>query len=103
MSGWRSTPKGPEPNTRDPKLSAVDLAPERYARPMAGGAARTGRWAIIRHALSNANIAKAEASIAGGTVAHVAWNATMLVITFKRLGPIGPVLLGANGMNGLTA
>jgi hypothetical protein len=70
---------------------------------MAGGAARTGRWAIIRHALSNANIAKAEASIAGGTVAHVAWNATMLVITFKRLGPIGPVLLGANGMNGLTA
>jgi Cyclic nucleotide-binding domain len=59
---------------------------------MALGAPRAGRWAVIRHALSNANIAKAEASIAIGTVAHVAWNATMLVITFKRLGPIGPGL-----------
>jgi hypothetical protein len=59
---------------------------------MAGGAARAGRWAVIRHALSNANIAKTEASIAVGTVAHVAWNATMLVITFERLGPIGPGL-----------
>jgi hypothetical protein len=46
----------------------------------------------MRHALSNANIAKAEASVAIGTVAHVAWSATMLVITFKRLGPIGPGL-----------
>jgi hypothetical protein len=50
------------------------------------------RWAAIRQASSNANIAKAEASIAIGTVAHVAWNATMLVITFKRLGPVGPGL-----------
>jgi Cyclic nucleotide-binding domain len=53
---------------------------------------RAGRWAVMRHALSNPNIAKAETSIAIGTVAHVAWNATMLVITFKRLGPIGPGL-----------
>jgi hypothetical protein len=46
----------------------------------------------MRHALANPNIAKAEASIAIGTVVHVAWNATMLVITFERLGPIGPGL-----------
>ena len=59
---------------------------------MAQRAPRASRWAAIRHALSNPNIAKAEASIAIGTVAHVAWNATMLVITFKRLGPIGPGL-----------
>lgn len=51
-----------------------------------------GRWGVIRDALSNANIAKIETSIAFGTVAHVAWNATMLVITFKRLGPLGPGL-----------
>jgi hypothetical protein len=59
---------------------------------MANGAPRASRWAVIRDALSNPNIAKAEASIATGTVAHVAWNATMLVITFERLGPIGPGL-----------
>jgi hypothetical protein len=59
---------------------------------MAGSAARAGRWAVIRYALSNANIAKTETSIAVGTVAHVAWNATMLVITFERLGLIGPGL-----------
>jgi CRP-like cAMP-binding protein len=54
--------------------------------------ARASRWAVIRDALSNPNIARAEASIAIGTVAHVAWNATMLVTTFDRLGPIGPGL-----------
>jgi hypothetical protein len=59
---------------------------------MANGAPRASRWAVIRDALSNPNIAKAEASIATATVAHVAWNATMLVITFERLGPIGPGL-----------
>jgi hypothetical protein len=59
---------------------------------MAEVAPRAGRWAVTRYALSNANIAKAEASIAIGTVAHVAWNATMLIITFKRMGPIGPGL-----------
>lgn len=59
---------------------------------MAESAPRASRLAVIRHALSNANIARAEASIAIGTVVHVAWNATMLVITFDRLGPIGPGL-----------
>lgn len=59
---------------------------------MAAGVPRASRWAVISHALSNANIAKAEASVAIGTVVHVAWTATMLVITFKRLGPIGPGL-----------
>ena len=68
-------------------LSAVDLVPERYARPMARGTPRAGRWAVIRDALSNANIAKAETSIAVGTVAHVAWNSTMLVITFDAARP----------------
>jgi hypothetical protein len=56
---------------------------------MAGGAVRASRWAVIRLALSNPNIARAEASIAIGTVAHVAWTATMLVVTY-RLGPIYP-------------
>jgi hypothetical protein len=53
-------------------------------------AAAAGRWAACRNALSNANIARAEASIASGVVAHVAWVSTMLVVTFDLLGPIGP-------------
>ncbi len=59
---------------------------------MAEGAPRASRWAVIRLALSSPNIAKTETSIAIGTVVHVAWNATMLVITFQLLGPIGPGL-----------
>jgi predicted MFS family arabinose efflux permease len=58
--------------------------------PMAEGPARASRWAACRNALSNANIAKAEASIAAGVIGHVAWLSTMLVVTFDRLGPIGP-------------
>jgi hypothetical protein len=57
---------------------------------MAEGPARASRWAACRDALSNANIARAEASIAAGVVAHVAWLSTMLVVTFDRLGPVGP-------------
>jgi hypothetical protein len=52
--------------------------------------ARTSRWAACRNALSNPNIAKAEVSIAFGIVAHIAWNVTMLVVTFDRMGPVGP-------------
>lgn len=57
---------------------------------MTEAAARTSRWAACRNALSNKNIARVEASIAAGVVAHLAWVATMLVVTFDRLGPIGP-------------
>jgi len=57
---------------------------------MAEAPARASRWAACRDALSNANIARAEASIAAGVVGHVAWLSTMLVVTFDRLGPIGP-------------
>lgn len=59
---------------------------------MADGPKRAGRWAAFRNALSNPNIAKAEASITIGVLTHIAWNATMLVITFDLLGPIGPGL-----------
>lgn len=57
---------------------------------MAQGPTRTGRLAVVRNALGNANLVKAEAAIATGVLGHVAWNATMLVVTFERLGPIGP-------------
>lgn len=57
---------------------------------MAEAPARASRWAAFRNALSNANIARAESSIAAGVVAHVAWVSTMLVVTFDLLGPVGP-------------
>lgn len=57
---------------------------------MAEAPARATRWAAFRNALSNANIARAESSIAAGVVAHVAWVSTMLVVTFELLGPVGP-------------
>jgi CRP-like cAMP-binding protein len=57
---------------------------------MAEAPARASRWAACRNALSNANIAKAEASIGAGVIGHVAWLSTMLVVTLDRLGPIGP-------------
>ena len=59
---------------------------------MAPRASRVSRWAACRHALSNPNIAKVEVSIAIGVVASVAWSATILVVTFNQLGPIGPGL-----------
>jgi predicted MFS family arabinose efflux permease len=52
--------------------------------------ARTSRWAVFRNALANANIAKAESSVAAGVIGNVAWLSTMLVITFDQLGPVGP-------------
>ncbi|SOX55186.1 hypothetical protein MAAFP003_3872 [Mycobacterium ahvazicum] len=57
---------------------------------MAEAPAQASRWAAFRNALSNANIARAESSIAAGVVAHVAWVSTMLVVTFDLLGPVGP-------------
>jgi Cyclic nucleotide-binding domain len=57
---------------------------------MAEPPALTSRWAACRSALSNANIARAEASIGVGVIGHVAWLSTMLVVTLERLGPIGP-------------
>lgn len=48
------------------------------------------RWVVVRNALGNANLVKAEAAIAIGVLGHVAWGATMLVVTFDQLGPIGP-------------
>lgn len=66
------------------------MSAERYADPMAEAPARASRWAAFRNALSNANIARAESSIAAGVVAHVAWVSTMLVVTFDLLGPVGP-------------
>jgi len=57
---------------------------------MAESPAPASRWAACRSALSNANIARAEASLAAGVIAHVAWLSTMLVVTLDRLGPIGP-------------
>ena len=57
---------------------------------MAESPAPASRWAACRDALSNANIAKAEASLGAGVIGHVAWLSTMLVITLDRLGPIGP-------------
>ncbi|WP_369828104.1 cyclic nucleotide-binding domain-containing protein [Mycobacterium sp. 852002-51163_SCH5372311] len=57
---------------------------------MAEGPARASRWTACRNALSNANIARAQASFAAGGIGHVAWNSTILVVTFNRLGPIGP-------------
>jgi hypothetical protein len=48
------------------------------------------RWVVVRNALGNANLVKAEAAIAVGVLGHVAWGATMLVVTFDQLGPIGP-------------
>ena len=57
---------------------------------MAEAAAPTSRWAACRNALSNANIARAIASIGIGVIGHVAWLSTMLVVTLDRLGAIGP-------------
>jgi hypothetical protein len=57
---------------------------------MAEVPARASRWAACRNALSNANIARAEASLAAGVIGQVAWVSMMLVVTFDRLGPIGP-------------
>ena len=57
---------------------------------MANAPTRESRWAVVRNALGNANLVKAEVAIAVGVLGHVAWNATMLVVTFERLGPIGP-------------
>ncbi|WAC93131.1 cyclic nucleotide-binding domain-containing protein [Mycobacterium sp. Aquia_213] len=57
---------------------------------MAEAPARASRWSAFRNAFSNPNIARVEASIAAGVVAHVAWVSTMLVVTFELLGPIGP-------------
>jgi hypothetical protein len=57
---------------------------------MAERAARASRWAAFRNALSNPNIARAEASTAAGVVGQVAWLSTMLVVTFDQLGPVGP-------------
>jgi predicted MFS family arabinose efflux permease len=57
---------------------------------MAVGPTRASRLAVVRNALGNANLVKAEVAIATGVLGHVAWNATMLVVTFERLGPIGP-------------
>jgi Cyclic nucleotide-binding domain len=52
--------------------------------------APVSRWAACRSALSNANIARAVASIGAGVIGHVAWLSTMLVVTLEQLGPIGP-------------
>jgi hypothetical protein len=57
---------------------------------MAEAPARASRWAACRSALSNANIARAEASLGAGVIGHVAWLSTMLVVTLEHLGPIGP-------------
>jgi hypothetical protein len=57
---------------------------------VAEAAARTSRWEVFRNALGNANIAKAESSVAAGVIGNVAWLSTMLVITFDQLGPVGP-------------
>ena len=57
---------------------------------MADSPAPVSRWAACRNALSNANIARAEASLGAGVIGHVAWLSTMLVVTLDRLGPIGP-------------
>jgi hypothetical protein len=57
---------------------------------MAESPAPVSRWAACRNALSNANIARAEASLGAGVIGHVAWLSTMLVVTLDRLGPIGP-------------
>jgi hypothetical protein len=57
---------------------------------MADGPAPLRRRDALRDALSNANIAKAEASLGAGVIGHVAWLSTMLVVTLDRLGPIGP-------------
>lgn len=57
---------------------------------MAESPARVSRGAAFRDALSNAKIAKAEASLAVGVIGQVAWVSIMLVVTFDRLGPIGP-------------
>lgn len=52
--------------------------------------ARASRRVAFRDAASNANIAKAEMSLATGIVGQVAWLATMVVVTFDQIGPIGP-------------
>ena len=57
---------------------------------MADSPAPVSRWAACRNALSNVNIARAEASLGAGVIGHVAWLSTMLVVTLDRLGPIGP-------------
>ena len=57
---------------------------------MAAAPPPVSRWAACRSALSNANIARAIASIGVGVIGHVAWLSTMLVVTLDRLGPIGP-------------
>lgn len=67
----------------------VDSVP-RYLDSVADHSTRASRLATFRNALSNANIAKAESAIAINIVAHVAWNSTMLVVTFGLLGPTGP-------------
>jgi len=54
------------------------------------GSGTSNSVAACRSALSNANIARAEASIGAGVIGHVAWLSTMLVVTLDRLGPIGP-------------
>jgi len=59
---------------------------------MADGPTRTSRWAAFRNALSNPNIAKAEASVAAGVLSQVAWLSTMLVVTYEQLDAIGPGL-----------
>lgn len=51
---------------------------------------RVNRWAVVRDALANPNLVRAEVAIAVGVLGHVAWNSTMLVVTFKLWGPIGP-------------
>jgi predicted MFS family arabinose efflux permease len=56
---------------------------------MAQDPTRTGPLAVVRNALGNANLVRAEAAIALGVLGHFAWNATMLVVTFDLLGPVG--------------
>lgn len=51
---------------------------------------RPNRWAVVRDALANRNIVKVEVAIAIGVLGHVAWNATLLVVTYDQFGPIGP-------------
>jgi hypothetical protein len=57
---------------------------------MVDGQGPVNRRSAVRDVLGNSNVVRAEVSLAAGIIGQVAWLASMLIVMFDRIGPVGP-------------